>query len=134
MATPATSELPACPSELVDAATRGRLVIFVGAGFSRLAGSPGWDEFADAALRHLARKGTLLDSELDQLRRVTPRRRLSIAVELARRATIEIPYKELLHPSNKSPEAKEDEKRLFRALVSTNGIFVTTNYDLWIEE
>jgi hypothetical protein len=135
MGADSTSELPSCPSELLDAARRGRLAIFIGAGFSRLAGSPGWEEFADGSLRFLARRGVILDSQLDQLRRInSPRRRLSIAVELARKGGITMPYKDMLHPSGLSAAIQEDEKRLFRSLVSTNGVFVTTNYDTWIED
>jgi hypothetical protein len=135
MPTSPAPELPSCPSELSDAARRGRLIIFVGAGFSRLAGSPGWEEFADAGLRFLARKGVLLDSELDQLRKLgSPRRRLSIAIELARKKAAPIPYKDILHPATRSADVQDDERRLFRALASTNGIFVTTNYDTWIED
>lgn len=129
------SELPDCPRQLSDAAARGRLVIFIGAGFSRLAGSPGWEDFANAVLNFLARKGVLLESEMDQLKRLSsPRRRLSIGVELARKFSIEIPYKDILHPSFRNPEAQEDEKKLFRSLVSTNGVFITTNYDTWIDD
>ena len=43
--------IPRIPDGLRQAAQRGRLVIFVGAGISKLAGCPDWSEFADAEAR-----------------------------------------------------------------------------------
>ena len=43
--------IPAIPSGLREAAARATLIPFVGAGVSRLAGCPGWSEFADGALQ-----------------------------------------------------------------------------------
>src|SRR6185437_9441267 len=41
---------PEPPEGLREAALRGNLVLFIGAGASRVAGCPGWDEFANGAL------------------------------------------------------------------------------------
>lgn len=38
--------IPNIPKEVVDSAHRGDLVLFVGAGVSRLVGMPSWEEFA----------------------------------------------------------------------------------------
>jgi hypothetical protein len=47
---PSIPEVPPVPVELRTAAQLGRLVIFVGAGVSRLVGGPSWLEFADDLL------------------------------------------------------------------------------------
>ena len=44
------------PPEIEQAALSGNLVIFVGAGVSKLAGAPSWDEFATKTLEDLAKK------------------------------------------------------------------------------
>lgn len=40
--------IPEFPEALREAAQLGKLIPFVGAGASRIAGCPGWNEFADA--------------------------------------------------------------------------------------
>lgn len=54
--------LPHIPDGLREAAQRGTLIPFVGAGASRIAGCPGWSEFADGALRHFVDQGNSLIS------------------------------------------------------------------------
>ncbi len=46
---------------LREAAQRGTLIPFIGAGASRLAGGPGWPEFADNALKQFIQGETLND-------------------------------------------------------------------------
>lgn len=49
--------IPSIPAAVREAALRERLIPFIGAGASRLAGCPGWADFADGALRQLIDKG-----------------------------------------------------------------------------
>ena len=49
--------IPHIPDGLREAALRGILIPFVGAGASRLAGCPGWSDFADGALRYFVDLG-----------------------------------------------------------------------------
>jgi hypothetical protein len=44
-------QIPDVPQGLREAALRGNLIPFIGAGVSILAGCPGWNDFADAVLR-----------------------------------------------------------------------------------
>ena len=53
-----------CPPEVIDAALDGKLVVFVGAGVSRLAGLPGWDGWAKGVLEQLVKSG--VDNILNQ--------------------------------------------------------------------
>jgi len=46
--------IPKLPEELKQAALDGTLVIFVGAGASRLLGYPSWDGLADLVLESLS--------------------------------------------------------------------------------
>lgn len=57
--------IPPVPPGLRDAAQRGTLIPFVGAGATRLAGCPGWPDFADGALRQLVAHGKLSHGQLD---------------------------------------------------------------------
>jgi hypothetical protein len=49
--------LPVTPPEIENAAQSGELVVFVGAGISRLIECPSWDGFADRVLKQLVPEG-----------------------------------------------------------------------------
>jgi hypothetical protein len=55
-------------------------VRFVAAGASKLAGCPDWDEFANGALRLFVEHGKFSHAQLDQIKHLRPRIKLSIAL------------------------------------------------------
>jgi len=71
--------IPNLPRGLRDAALRGTLIPFVGAGASRIAGCPNWSEFADGALRFFVDQGKFSHGQLAQISYLNPRVKLSIA-------------------------------------------------------
>lgn len=78
--------IPNVPPGLREAALRGNLIPFIpfiGAGVSMLAGCPGCNDFADSALRWLINNGKLSYSQLQQIRHLPPRVKLSLARTLA---------------------------------------------------
>src|SRR5580692_754380 len=93
--------VPEIPPGLREAALRGNLIPFIGAGVSRIAGSPGWNDFADAALRWLIRNGGLSYSQLDQVQHLPPRVKLSLARTIAREKKLSVDYAALLHRSRR---------------------------------
>jgi len=124
--------IPQVPEGLREAAQRGILIPFIGAGASRLAGCPSWAEFADATLKWLIHNGKFTYSQFDQIRHLNPRVKLSLARTLAMDGSTMIDYRTLLHPT-----ARRDHKngcRLYKSLFSLGRIFVTTNYDEWLDE
>ena len=124
--------LPNVPDGLKEAARRGLLVPFIGAGVSRLAGCPSWVDFADAVLRALIQAGKFSYSQLDQIRNLNPRVKLSFARRLASDSRVSIDYKTLLHSVARSDH--KDGCRIYRSLFALGNIFVTTNYDEWLDE
>jgi len=124
--------IPELPDELLAAAQAGRLVPFVGAGVSRLAGCPGWDEMANAALKQMVDEGKLSYAELEQCHSITaPRIKLSMAELIARKHGLSIDYKDILE----RPKWQMDSKGLqcYGALGQLGHRFVTTNYDSWLD-
>lgn len=96
-----------------------------------MCGSPDWRKFADSVVDQVARSGSLSFLEAEQLRRLDdPRRILSIAKNIARDENIKIDYDNILHPRDVRPEGQE----LYRILKSMRPVFVTTNYDKWLDE
>ncbi len=118
------TEVPEVPEELINAAESGMLVVFIGAGISRLVGCPSWYGFADAVMSQLTpdvidyHGKSLIDSIPD------PRKRLSIAKILADEKCKEINYKSIFDIKPKS-----DIYQYINRLACT---FVTTNYDKFI--
>ena len=123
--------IPRIPVGLRQAAQRGRLVIFVGAGFSKLAGCPDWSEFADAALRALVQQGKFSHGKLAQVRHLHPRVKLSIARRIEKEHKISINFRSILHPNGK---INKIGRRLYAHLSKLGNKFVTTNYDEWLDE
>lgn len=124
--------IPKIPQGLREAALRGNLIPFIGAGVSSLAGCPRWRDFADAALQSLINGGKLSHSQLDQIRDLPPRVKLSLARSLAVDGNAPIDFDALLHPR---PQREHQRGcRIYKSLFALGTIFVTTNYDRWLDE
>src|SRR5229473_1666504 len=106
--------IPTIPDGLREAALIGRLIPFIGAGTSRLAGCPGWDEFADGALRQLIAKGKFSCSQFDQIKHLSARIKLSIATSVATDTKTQIDYDLLLHPRPRTDHNRG--RRLYNSL------------------
>ena len=124
--------IPDVPPGLREAAHRGILIPFIGAGVSILAGCPGWAKFADGALRCLIDKDKFSYSQLDQISHLNPRVKLSLARALEKEHSIAIDFRTLLHPSERMEHEKG--RRLYGSLFKLGKVFVTTNYDEWLDE
>lgn len=113
------------PEVIKAAALRGKLVIFVGAGVSRLAGGPSWGDFANEVLEQLCAKSLIDHAEIKQLQDYDPKTRLSIAKDICRDSCESIDYKAILQHNTPSRE----ELAIFEHLISIGAPFVTTNFD-----
>jgi hypothetical protein len=116
---------PELPEEVSDAAQSGMLVIFIGAGISRLVGCPSWNGFATAVLNQLTpsvidyHEKSLIDSMPD------PRKKLSLAKILEEENGITIDYKKIFEVGTPKSDIYSHINRL-------SCTFVTTNYDKFI--
>lgn len=119
------------PTAIRDAAKHGELVVFVGSGVSVLCGSPNWEGFANAVIDVVGKPAKLSFLEIEQLRAISdPRRRLSIAIDLAEKARVPVDYEAILHPERGGKGVGLEAYRLLSAL---NPVFITTNYDKWFD-
>lgn len=124
--------IPAVPQPLRDAAQRGTLIPFVGAGASVLSGCPTWDQLADNALRACIDAGKFSYAQLAQIEHLSPRVKLSIARGLELEHTLKIDYAKLINPTT-GYENNDTGNRVYRALGKLGKTFVTTNYDEWLD-
>jgi hypothetical protein len=121
------------PQVIKDAAKHGELVVFVGAGASKLCGSPDWGGFANQVVDVLKQEGCLSFLEAEQLGAMGDKRRtLSIALAIAdeNKLPIEAHFDSILHPGPAKPEGRA----LYEMLTALRPVFVTTNYDKWLDE
>lgn len=123
--------IPQIPDGLREASQRGTLIPFIGAGASRLAGCPGWPEFAHSTLRYFIEKGKLTHAQLAQISHLNPRVKLSLALELEEVHKIQIDFRKLLQTSD--PRSIERGQQLYGSLSKLGKTFVTTNYDEWLD-
>jgi hypothetical protein len=123
--------IPPLPPGLKEAALRGTLIPFIGAGASRLAGCPNWIEFAERALRYFVDQGKFTHGQLAQLSQQHPRVKLSIARGLQRQHNLPIKFDAILYPDGRNTNPKG--RRLYEALSKLGRTFVTTNYDDWLD-
>lgn len=123
---PSIKPLHEIPPEIENAAQSGELVVFVGAGISRLIDCPSWDGFADKVLQQLVPKG-IDHYELSQINNIKdPKKKLSIAKIIARNKEIIIDYGPIFRV-----ETKPDN--VYSYLNSFNSAFVTTNYEKYLQ-
>ena len=120
---PIHSETP-IPPAIIEAASTGRLVLFVGAGVSRLAGGPSWSRSAENALDEIVEKRLIPFAEAEQLRREHPKKILSIAMDIGQDAGSVLDFDRIFSP----PESQLDAQ-IYRDLYSIGVPIVTTNYD-----
>lgn len=87
--------IPNVPEALREAAQLGKLIPFVGAGASCLAGCPNWTEFANGVLGHFIEQGKFSYAQLAQIESLAPRVKLSIALELRDELGVRLDFRTL---------------------------------------
>lgn len=117
--------LPDLPAEIENAALSGELVVFVGAGISRLIKCPSWQDFANQVLEQLAPNG--IDYyDLSQIGSIAdPKKRLSLALIVAEKKKLEIDYTAIF-------QVKPEKNNVYSYLNTFNSSFVTTNYEKYL--
>src|SRR4029079_4958900 len=124
--------IPVIPQGLREAAQRGTLIPFVGAGASRLAGCPSWAQLADGALMACIAADKFNHGQMEQIRHLSPRMKLSIARAIEAEHKLTIDYAKLINPRD-GYQNNEIEHRVYRSLGKLGKNFVTTNYDGWLD-
>jgi len=119
------------PNTVIHAASIGKLVIFIGAGISKIIGCPSWQEFALKQWEELYKNEAIDYYEFKQLESLPPRKLLSICKKIFKEKKIEFPNAKLI-------KAKDDQykkfNKIYEDIYSLNGIYVTTNYDEYLDQ
>jgi hypothetical protein len=120
--------------KLTQAVQNEDLVIFVGAGVSKLIGAPSWRELAESYLKHLYDNNGINYSTYEYLSKESTRKLLSVCRQIEKlKGTSPFDIKRAISNRNVSPET-EYCASIFSCLYKLSSIFVTTNYDDYIDK
>jgi|Deesub1362A_J573_1020465.scaffolds.fasta_scaffold01294_9 hypothetical protein len=123
--------IPPIPEQILDAASRGSLVVFIGAGVSRIIGCPSWKKFAKRLVRYLYENKCINFHEFENLKRLEPRKLLSICKRI-----LEKDRETALPDLGSFLKAKDELLKkypIYEMLYSFNAIYLTTNYDDYLD-
>lgn len=127
------SILPKIPPQIKDAFLKGNLVVFIGAGISRIIGCPSWKDYAIKYLDYAMQKNCLnfyIHENLKVKYYNQPRKIITIVKKLLEEKEIEYPNITTLLKSN---ENKSKDLNIYNYLARLNVIFITTNWDDYLE-
>lgn len=96
-----------------------------------IAGCPNWADFADRALLFFVERGKFTHGQLDQIKHLHPRVKLTLAKGLQKEHRLAIDFRSVLYPDGRKDSPKG--RRLYAALSQLGKTFVTTNYDDWLD-
>jgi len=120
--------------KLTQAVQQEDLVIFVGAGVSRLIGAPSWRRLAETYLKHLYTNNAINHSTYEYLSKEGTRKLLSICRQIEKlNGKSPFDIKKAISTRSVSPET-EYCVSIFSCLYKLSSIFVTTNYDDYIDK
>lgn len=97
-----------------------------------LAGCPTWGQLADGALKACIAENRFSHSQMDQIRNLSPRMKLSIARAVEAEHRLKIDYDRLINPAN-GYQNNDVGQRVYGSLGKLSRTFVTTNYDAWLD-
>jgi hypothetical protein len=124
--------IPIIPQALRDAAHRGTLIPFVGAGASVLSGCPTWAQLADGALAACIEADKFNHGQMAQIRHLSPRMKISIARAIEAEHNLKIDYGKLIDPQS-GYQNNDIGQKVYGSLGKLGKTFVTTNYDAWLD-
>lgn len=125
-------DIPEIPNGIIEAAQKGKLVIFIGAGVSRLLGSPGWQGFAMGYLDYLYNNDLINHREKEYLKNLSARKIISISKNKIKENNLQLPdFRKILNIDK--GHKNEKEHQLYKNIYSCNAIYVTTNYDDYLD-
>jgi hypothetical protein len=126
-------DIPEIPDGIIEAAQKGKLVIFIGAGVSRLLGSPGWQGFAMGYLDYLYNNDLINHREKAYLKSLSARKIISISKNKIKENNLKLPdFRKILNIDK--GHKKEKEHELYKNIYSCKAIYVTTNYDDYLDK
>jgi len=126
-------EIPDIRSDIYDAAVQGKLIVFIGAGVSKIVGCPLWQEFARLMLKDLYERECINYYEFKNLKiNQDSRKLLSICKKIYKEKNIELlDFKPIFQGTK---DKKRKYGKIYEDLYAFNAIYLTTNYDIFLDQ
>lgn len=124
-------------NEINKAANKGDLIIFIGAGVSKLKGAPSWMELSNKFLKHLFYKNAINHSKLNYLeKQENPRKLLSMCKIIEQTKLDKKQWFNIQNAiENNSPDENLKEcKDVYNHLYKINAGYITTNFDSFLDQ
>lgn len=119
-------KIPVINQEIIDAINNRSLVVFIGAGVSRLAGCQGWNELAKSLISKCFDKNIISFKEMESLNlNSNSKKNITISYHLLEKAG----YKDDFYDIMKKALKGDDTEKIYENITKLSGICVTTNAD-----
>ncbi len=127
-------ETPQIHKLIHKAESSGRLILFIGAGVSKIIGCPSWQELADSMLEKLWREYKQIDFyAYNHLKFLDPRKKLTICKELYKNDKVHSFADDIKNLLTADDGKIKEFGKIFSYLLNFNAIYITTNYDTYLE-
>lgn len=118
--------IPLVPPGIIEAVSNNRLVIFIGAGTSRIIGCDGWKELAKKLVNAAHEQEVINYHEKSRIiEKYGPRETITILKKILPEGI----YEETLRQSLKGDDEKKKKRPIYEKLFKLRGIYLTTNID-----
>lgn len=119
-------EIPPLKEEIIEAKNDEKLVIFVGAGVSRLTGCKGWQELANSLVEKCFTEKIISYKEKESLKLYKdPKKIITISQHLLKKQGKEEEFYEVMEESFRG----HDLKKIYKKLFNLSNLCITTNAD-----
>jgi len=124
---PIISEIPEVPQEIIDAVNDKNLLVFIGAGVSRIVGGPSWEILAQKLIGACYGDGEDKISyfECEEVKKNNPKKIISIAKRILGNSQYREKVKEFLKPDSR----KTEEYPIYDYIYRLRATYLTTNVD-----
>lgn len=124
-------DVPNFPEEIREAFDKQELVIFLGAGISRLAGCPSWNDLASGLLKELKNIKAIDFKTSEQLRYLSDNKKI---ITIAHNIFCNLNREDDFYRVFNNALVGEENSDVYNALKSIHTLYVTTNADTLLEK
>lgn len=121
--------IPELPPKIKSAVSDGKLVIFIGAGASRIIGCLGWKELAEYFIDLSCERKLINHWEQERLKTNDPRKTISILKTVMGQAD----YEKALDESLKAKDDLLEKFPIYKHLIKLRSTYITTNIDTYFD-
>ena len=124
------------PQNIIEAANNGKLVVFIGAGVSRVVGCKGWDDLANSLLIACYDEGLVNYKEKELLTHQVKNNKelITIAHKLLLENEKEEKFYEKFDKALEPQKTDLEKYNIYKELIGFNALFISTNADTIFED